>query len=230
VARARLESEAAWKLRIWFITYLQRMGADPTLRARLAEQERYRLREEQQRADRERREAEERARRQTAADLQGRRTIISWLIAQGADPDLRKHNEEAFQRWQEEQQRGNLVPIASSTAPSAGTTGVEVTVEASLPQASRPITSGIILPPPPYPPLPIHSAAPPPLPPPPHEARPPAPHPSAVWIAGRFTWNGMQWIWIRGHYTQSPAAAPMFHRGPANAAPAVPGRPVRSRR
>ncbi len=49
-----------------------------------------------------------------------------------------------------------------------------------------------------YEPLPPVSVGPPP--PPVVEAVPPPPAAYYVWRPGHWRWNGVRWVWIRGHY------------------------------
>ena len=43
-------------------------------------------------------------------------------------------------------------------------------------------------------------------PPPLAETPPPAPFAGATWIAGRYDWNGIAWLWSSGHYERPPQA------------------------
>ncbi len=40
----------------------------------------------------------------------------------------------------------------------------------------------------------------------PHFARPARPGPSAVWIDGRWKWNGQRHVWVRGYWAPRPHA------------------------
>ena len=46
-----------------------------------------------------------------------------------------------------------------------------------------------------------------PHPPPPRRAEipPPAPSPQALWKYGHWRWNGLQYVWVPGHYAQRPS-------------------------
>jgi len=46
-----------------------------------------------------------------------------------------------------------------------------------------------------------------PRPPPPRRAEipPPAPSPQALWKYGHWRWNGLQYVWVPGHYAQRPS-------------------------
>ncbi|MEO8205437.1 MAG: hypothetical protein ABI615_04600 [Chthoniobacterales bacterium] len=37
-----------------------------------------------------------------------------------------------------------------------------------------------------------------------YETRPGAPGPGLVWINGYWSWNGSEWIWVRGHWVEAP--------------------------
>ena len=41
-------------------------------------------------------------------------------------------------------------------------------------------------------------------PPPPVETPPPAPFAGATWLAGRYDWHGIAWVWASGHYERPP--------------------------
>ncbi len=68
------------------------------------------------------------------------------------------------------------------------------------------------------------------------EVRPPAPRPSAVWVAGYWSWSGATWVWMGGHWenprpgyawtapvaTAAPSGGVIYHPGywrPERAAP-----------
>ncbi len=37
-----------------------------------------------------------------------------------------------------------------------------------------------------------------------HEAKPPKPSPSAIWVSGHWKWNGHRYVWVPGHWHTRP--------------------------
>lgn len=48
-------------------------------------------------------------------------------------------------------------------------------------------------------------------PPPPREPAPVRPSAQAVWVPGYWHWTGLEYTWIRGRWTQPPAAGATWH-------------------
>lgn len=171
-------------------------GADPYARARRRREEFLRAQakehasteakrdhaEAQRRAELERRRREEVA---LAAAWRTRESMVAWLVANGADPDYRRRKDEADLARFEARARADRE--RRLRAHLAADTRVDVDLETPDQQgALAPVTA---VPPPP----PVSE-----------ESRPPAPSPTAVWVAGHYQWTGQSWSWLAGSWTIPP--------------------------
>jgi hypothetical protein len=196
--RRRLEWEArqrAFALRGMVIARLIQGGADPDLRRRLDDERIRTWRAQQQRVWLDRQQAQTRARERIDGDrrwaLQARTGLIARLMAAGADPNYRRRRDEADIQAFEAGQRG----LAQAREQAA----VKVRLDTQAALDLRVLIK-----------LALHRdgavdrTAPPP---PPVESPPPPPFPGAVWIAGRYDWNGIAWVWASGTYQRPPDGA-----------------------
>ncbi len=133
-----------------------------------------------------RRELEIVVARRTAIDL--RLNMLARLRAMGADPDYRRHRDEAMFREMDAEAR------RTQTARAEAAERVRWETQAAI--DLRVLTK-----------LRLRQAGAvdrPSCPPPPAETPPPAPFAGATWIGGRYDWNGIAWMWSSGHYEHPP--------------------------
>lgn len=180
--REKLAFTAAVGTRNQLVAWLVANGADPYYRARQRQQQfNQREQEARGRIDAER-EASRRAAVSLQVSLQTRETLVAWLVANGADPDFRRKQNEAdlanFEvrsRALQDQRRREAV-LAQRTA--------EVSVEANV--------SVVSTTPPTMRPAPVR------------EVRTPQPTAEAIWIDGFYEWAGGEWVWLAGTWSQPP--------------------------
>jgi len=208
----RVRVDAALSARGRIVAWLTRCGGDPNLRARLRaeadarreaeRQRRLRIRAEAQ-AQREqvrreklrlRFEAQAHRRQIHGLSLAVRGRLSAQLIGLGADRQYRDkmiaaemRETEARMHAQADAQRRAEVMLASET---------QVALETRAAIASNLVLAGAVnRPPPPAPPV---------------ESRPPVPFTGAVWVAGSYHWDGIDWRWQTGHWTQPPRAGAVW--------------------
>jgi len=193
-ARAWQARQAAFQLRWRLLLRLHGLGADPGLRQRL-EAERLAARQEQQRRlyeMRARREVDAEAARRTAISL--RFALLARLRGLGADPDDRRHRDEAmFVEMDAEARRLELARVDAAARVRAET---QAAIDLRVVEKLRLRQLGAV--------------DRPTCPAPPAETPPPAPFASATWISGRYDWNGLAWIWRAGHYERPPEAGTVW--------------------
>jgi hypothetical protein len=196
-ARRRRESEALQRgheARRFVLAGLLRLGADPDLRRR-QEEDRIRVRrEQQQRLWIERQRSEEHIALERRWALELRRGLIARLVASGADPNYRRLRDEAELRAFEAEQRG----LAEARRQAAERVRMETQAALDLRVLAK---------------LRLHRAGAidrPPAPPPIAENPPAALYVGAVWIGGRYEWNGLTWFWSGGHYQRPPDRASVW--------------------
>jgi len=187
-AREWRDRQTAVALRWQLLARLQRQGADPLHRQKLEEARRVAYQEEQRRRYevKARRELEMVVARRTAIDL--RLNLLARLRSMGADPDYRRHRDEAMFREMDAEARRTQ----SARAEAAERVRWETQAAIDL----RVLTK-----------LRLRQAGAvdrPSCPPPPAETPPPAPFAGATWIGGRYDWNGIAWTWSSGHYEHPP--------------------------
>jgi len=180
--------QAAVSLRWQLLAQLQRQGADPLHRQRVEEARRVAYQEEQRRRYevKARRELEIVVARRTAIDL--RLNLLARLRSMGADPEYRRHRDEAMFREMDAEARRTQVARAEAAERVRWETQAAIDL--------RVLTK-----------LRLHQAGAvdrPSCPPPPAETPPPAPFAGATWIGGRYDWNGIAWMWSSGHYEHPP--------------------------
>ena len=113
----------------------------------------------------------------------------------GADPEFRRHRDEAmFREMDAEARRLADRARGGGRARALGDAGGDRPARAR--QAAPAPGSGAV--------------DRPTCPPPPAETPPPAPFAGATWIAGRYDWNGIAWMWSSGHYEHPPEAGAVW--------------------
>lgn len=221
--RTRVRVDAAMSARGRIVAWLTRCGGDPNLQARLRAEEEARRARVRAEADA-RREAERQRRLRIRAEVDARREqkrreklrlrfeaqahrrqihglsiavrgrLSAQLIGLGADPQYRDkmiaaemRENEAHMRAAADAQRRAEIMLANQT---------QVALEARAAIASNLVLAGAVnRPPPPAPPV---------------ESRPPVPFTGAVWVAGNYHWDGIDWRWQTGHWTQPPRAGAVW--------------------
>ncbi len=221
--RNRVQVDAALSARGRIVAWLTSCGGDPKLQARLraeAEARRARVRAE---ADA-RREAERQRRLHVRAEVEARREqarreklrlrfeaqahrrqihglsiavrgrLSAQLIGLGADPQYRDKMIAAEMRETEARMHAEADAQRRAEIMLAGQTQVALEARAAI--ASNLVLAGAVnRPPPPAPPV---------------ESRPPVPFTGAVWVAGSYHWDGIDWRWQTGHWTQPPRAGAVW--------------------
>ena len=197
-ARHGLElRRAAWEarrrsfvLRASLVERLVALGADPQHRQH--EQEAWaRAVWDQQRRQFEEREQHVRAQAEARRAAIGLRLqLLGRLQAAGADPEYRRHRDEQMFRELDAEAHRRQQASREAAVRVALETQAAVDLRVALKLRLRE----------------VGAVDRPPCPEPPVEAPPPAPFPSATWIAGRYDWSGIAWLWTGGHYEQPPAA------------------------
>lgn len=224
--RLRLEREArqrrielALRVRGELWAHLIALGADPDLRARLEveaklrvamerrrkEEARARVRYEREqaelrvrlaRAEKLRLEREARQRRIGLA-LEVRGELWAYLIAHGADPELRARLQgearlRAEAKLQLRAERARQAEEARLRAEAALMRRSRAALEARAGVMLWLTGNGAVVRPP--------------QPEAPAETPTPSPSDSAVWVAGTFQWTGGQWVWSAGYWAEPPTA------------------------
>lgn len=197
--RVRIEiarRQAAWEarqrsfgLRATVSARLVALGADPLWRQHQQEMH-ARAAWEAQRRQYERRQQRERevaGARRAAFDL--RWQLLGRLQTAGADPEYRRHRDEAVFRELDAEARRREQATREAAARVQIETEAAMDLRVQLKLRLRE-TGAVDRPP---------------CPPPLDETPPPAPFAGATWIAGQHIWNGIAWIWTTGHYEQPPA-------------------------
>lgn len=210
-ARRRTKQEqwqAQMNLRVALNASLVGRGADPQKRAReraAAEAERQRKYEISWRAGEERRRARaaldyerDRLRRErwaaeSAISQRGlglRAQLTIRLTGLGADPTLRRRQQEAELRAWEQAQAQRAEERRQAEAQlrleSESSLAIRGSVKLHL-QALGAVDR---------PPRPLDVV----------ETPPPPPFAGAAWIGGGYSWNGVEWVWMSGHYERPPEA------------------------
>ncbi len=180
--RERLAYAAAVGTRNQLVAWLVANGADPYHRARLRQQQfNQREQEARGRIDAER-EASRRAAVSLQVSLQTRETLVAWLVANGADPEFRRKQNEADLASFEVRSRALQDQRRRDAVLAQGTAGVSVDASVSVVSTTPPTTR----------PAPIR------------EVRTPQPTPEAIWIDGFYEWAGGEWVWLAGTWSQPP--------------------------
>ena len=184
--REKLAFTAAIQTRNQLIAWLVANGADPYYRARLR-QERFNEREQVKRGRIDAaREASARAAVSLRVSLETRETLVAWLVANGADPEYRRKQNEAdlaafttrSRAVQDKRRRDAIAAQGSFEVEGEVSIDSNVSVVSSTPPTARPA--------------------------PVREVRTPRPTPSAVWIDGFYEWAGGEWVWLAGTWSQPP--------------------------
>jgi hypothetical protein len=180
--------QAGFALRWQLLARLQRQGADPDHRQRLEEARLAARRDEQRRLyeARARRELDAVVARRAAIDL--RFNMLARLRSIGADPDFRRKRDEAMFREMDAEAR------RTQTAQAAAAERVRWETQAAI---DLRVLAKLRL-------RQVGAVDRPSCPPPPVESPPPPPYAGATWIAGRYAWNGIAWMWASGHYERPP--------------------------
>ena len=187
-AREWRARQAAIALRWQLYARFVHLGADPRNRERL-EEARIAARLEEQRRTyeaRAKRELDVVVARRTAIDL--RFNMVTRLRSMGADPEYRRHRDEAMFREMDAQAR------SLQTARTEAAERVRWETQAAI---DLRVLAKVRL-------RQVGAVDRPTCPPPPAETPPPAPFAGATWIEGRYSWNGIAWIWGSGHYERPP--------------------------
>jgi hypothetical protein len=193
-AREWRARQASFSLRWQLLARLQRQGADPQNRQRL-EEARIAAREAEQRRQyeaRAKRELDVVVGRRTAFDL--RFKMVGRLTAMGADPDFRRKRDEAMFREMDAEAR--RLETARAEAAERVRWETQAAIDLRVLAKLRLRQLGAV--------------DRPTCPPPPVETPPPAPFVGATWIAGRYAWNGIAWVWSSGHYEHPPEAGAVW--------------------
>ncbi len=180
--RTRLAYDVAIRTRGQLLAWLIANGADPYYRARLR-QERFNKREaEKQRRIDAKREAAHRAEISLRFSLQTRETLVAWLVANGADPDYRRKQDEADLAAFTARSKATRDKSRRAAIQAQGTVGISIDSSASVVSSTPP------------------TARPPAV----REVRTARPSATAVWIDGFYEWTGGQWVWLAGTWSQPP--------------------------
>jgi len=180
--------QASFALRWDLLVRLQHLGADPMNRQRL-EEARLAARQAEQRRlyeARSRKELDASVARRAAMDL--RVAFVARLRAMGADPDFRRKRDEAMFREMDAEVRGLEAARAQAAERVRWETQAAIDLRVLAKLRLRQ----------------LGAMDRPTCPPPPVETPPPAPFVNATWIAGRYDWNGIAWVWASGHYERPP--------------------------
>jgi hypothetical protein len=186
--------KAGFALRWQLEARLVHLGADPRNRER-REEARVAARAEEQRRQyeaRARREMDATVARRTAIDL--RFAMLTRLTSVGADPDYRRHRDEAMFREMD----GEARQLQTARAEAAERVHWETQAAIDLRVLAKLRLRQ------------LGALDRPTCPPPPAETPPPAPFAGATWIEGRYSWNGIAWIWGSGHYERPPEAGTVW--------------------
>tara|TARA_R110002073_G_scaffold334897_1_gene525488 strand:+ start:38434 stop:40194 length:1761 start_codon:yes stop_codon:yes gene_type:complete len=184
--REKLAFAAAIQTRNQLIAWLVANGADPYYRARLR-QERFNEREQVKRGRIDaQREASARVAVSLRVSLETRETLVAWLVANGADPEYRRKQNEAdladfavrSRAVQDRRRREAIRAQASAQGTASVSIDSNVSVVSSTPPTTRPA--------------------------PVREVRTARPTPQAVWIDGFYEWSGGEWVWLAGTWSQPP--------------------------
>jgi hypothetical protein len=193
-AREWRSHQAAVALRWQVLARLQRNGADPLHRQKMEEARLAARREEQRRQyeAKARRELDIAVARRQAIDL--RFNLVARLRSMGADPDYRRKRDEAMFREMDAEAR--RLDAARAEAAERVRWETQAAIDLRVLTKLRLRQAG--------------AADRPTCPPPPLETPPPAPFAGATWIAGRYDWNGIAWVWASGHYEHPPEAGAVW--------------------
>jgi hypothetical protein len=187
-AREWRARQASFTLRWELLARLQRLGADPMNRQRL-EEARLAARQAEQRRlyeARARKELDASVARRAAWDL--RVALVGRLRSMGADPDFRRKRDEAMFREMDAEAKGLEAARAQAAERVRWETQAAIDLRVLAKLRLRQ----------------LGAMDRPSCPPPPVETPPPAPFVNATWIAGRYDWNGIAWVWANGHYERPP--------------------------
>lgn len=182
--------QASLNTRGRIIAWLESCGADKYHRARVRQAKFDAYQADLRSKDQQREEARRREKESITISLRAREELLAYLVANGADPDYRRRQNEAdFASFEA---RVDSRRLAERRKRQAMTAMAEASVTANAPEAEVSVASLTID---------TISTNPPPAP---VEVRPAAPSANATWISGFYERQGSQWVWISGTWATPP--------------------------